>query len=102
MGLSLTPPHYPAAAARSPLHRLLVVLSLVRYRFFLFAGLLPYLLGAAWAWAIAGAFDAPLFWSGLGGVVLAVHGLRAEQQLGKRQIVQGANFLQRGHAHLLS
>ena len=32
---------------------------MVRYRFFLYAGLLPYLLGAAWAWAIAGTFDAP-------------------------------------------
>ena len=31
---------------------------MVRYRFFLYAGLLPYLLGAAWAYAIAGAFDA--------------------------------------------
>jgi 1,4-dihydroxy-2-naphthoate octaprenyltransferase len=37
--------------------------------------LLPYLLGAAWAYAVAGAFDAPLFWSGLGGVVLAVIGV---------------------------
>jgi 1,4-dihydroxy-2-naphthoate octaprenyltransferase len=50
---------------------------MVRYRFFLYAGLLPYLLGAAWAYAIAGAFDAPIFWSGLGGVVLAVIGVEA-------------------------
>ena len=28
-------------------------MSLVRYRFFLYAGLLPYLLGAAWAWSMA-------------------------------------------------
>ena len=34
------------------------VCSMVRYRFFLYAGLLPYLLGAAWAYAIAGTFDA--------------------------------------------
>ena len=53
------------------------VCSLVRYRFFLYAGLLPYLLGAAWAYAMAGAFDAAVFWSGLGGVVLAVIGVEA-------------------------
>ena len=51
--------------------------SLVRYRFFLYAGLLPYLLGAAWAYAVAGAFDAAMFWSGLAGVVLAVVGVEA-------------------------
>jgi 1,4-dihydroxy-2-naphthoate octaprenyltransferase len=50
---------------------------MVRYRFFLYAGLLPYLLGAAWAYAIASAFDASIFWSGLGGVVLAVIGVEA-------------------------
>jgi hypothetical protein len=53
------------------------VFALVRYRFFLYAGLLPYLLGAAWAYAIAGHFDAALFWSGLGGVVLSVIGVEA-------------------------
>src|SRR5262249_1069543 len=57
--------------------RLLAVCSMVRYRFFLYAGLLPYILGAAWAYAIAGAFDAPAFWSGLAGVVLAVIGVEA-------------------------
>jgi 1,4-dihydroxy-2-naphthoate octaprenyltransferase len=77
MGLSLTPPHYPVAAARSPLRRLLLVLSLVRYRFFLYAGLLPYLLGAAWAYGMARTIDMPLFWSGLCGVVLAVVGVEA-------------------------
>jgi 1,4-dihydroxy-2-naphthoate octaprenyltransferase len=61
----------------SPWKRLWLVFSLVRYRFFLYAGLLPYLLGAAWAYAIAGSFDAPLFWSGLGGVVLAVVGVES-------------------------
>jgi 1,4-dihydroxy-2-naphthoate octaprenyltransferase len=50
---------------------------MVRYRFFLYAGLLPYLLGAAWAYAMNGAFDKPAFWSGLGGVVLAVVGVEA-------------------------
>jgi 1,4-dihydroxy-2-naphthoate octaprenyltransferase len=61
----------------NPWRRLLLVASLVRYRFFLYAGLLPYLLGAAWAYAIAGAFDAPLFWSGLSGVLLAVIGVES-------------------------
>ena len=65
------------SAARSLPHRLLAVCSMVRYRFFLYAGLLPYLLGAAWAWAVAGAFDPPVFWSGLAGVVLAVVGVEA-------------------------
>ena len=51
--------------------------SLVRYRFFLYAGLLPYLLGAAWAWAILGSFDAGLFWTGLGGILLSVVGVEA-------------------------
>jgi 1,4-dihydroxy-2-naphthoate octaprenyltransferase len=51
--------------------------SLVRYRFFLYAGLLPYLLGAAWAWAMAGVFDPGLFWTGLGGILLAVIGVEA-------------------------
>jgi 1,4-dihydroxy-2-naphthoate octaprenyltransferase len=50
---------------------------MVRYRFFLYAGLLPYLLGAAWAYAMAGTLDAPIFWTGLGGVVLAVVGVEA-------------------------
>ncbi len=58
----------------SPLMR---VVSLVRYRFFLYAGLLPYLLGAAWAYAIEGRFDAPAFWSGLFGVILSVIGVEA-------------------------
>lgn len=78
MGLSLTtPPHARAGADRSPWRRLLLVASLVRYRFFLYAGLLPYLLGAAWSHAVEDAFDAPVFWSGLGGVVLAVMGVEA-------------------------
>ena len=78
MGLSLTtPPHQRHAASASPLRRLLSVVSLVRYRFFLYAGLLPYLLGAAWAWGIAHRIDLPVFWSGLAGVVLAVVGVEA-------------------------
>lgn len=78
MGLSLTaPPHRREGADRSPWRRLLLVLSLVRYRFFLYAGLLPYLLGAAWAYSMAGVFDAAVFWSGLGGIVLAVVGVES-------------------------
>jgi 1,4-dihydroxy-2-naphthoate octaprenyltransferase len=72
MDLSLTPPPH----AR-PLHRLLRVLSLVRYRFFLYAGLLPYLLGAAWAYRITGHLDGSVFWCGLAGVGLAVVGVEA-------------------------
>jgi 1,4-dihydroxy-2-naphthoate polyprenyltransferase len=62
---------------QTALRRLLRVCGMVRYRFFLYAGLLPYLLGAAWAYGIAGAFDAAVFWSGLGGIVLAVVGVEA-------------------------
>jgi 1,4-dihydroxy-2-naphthoate octaprenyltransferase len=78
VGLSLiSPPHQHAGAARSPWRSLLLVLSLVRYRFFLYAGLLPYVLGAAWAYGMAGAFDAAVFWSGLGGIALAVVGVES-------------------------
>ena len=71
-----------AAIERSPggrslRRRILAVCSLVRYRFFLYAGLLPYLLGGAWAYAIDHKFDATLFFSGLAGVVLAVVGVEA-------------------------
>ena len=64
-------------ATRSLRQRLMRVVGMVRYRFFLYAGLLPYLLGAAWAYAIAGTLDVAMFWSGLGGVVLAVIGVEA-------------------------
>lgn len=65
------------AHSRATSRRLRRVLRLVRYRFFLFAGLLPYFLGAAWAFGVAGVFDAWGFWSGLGGVALAVLGVEA-------------------------
>jgi 1,4-dihydroxy-2-naphthoate octaprenyltransferase len=65
---------YAQPTALAPLWR---VVRLVRYRFFLYAGLLPYLLGAAWAFAIAGQFDAASFWSGLLGVTLSVIGVEA-------------------------
>jgi 1,4-dihydroxy-2-naphthoate polyprenyltransferase len=71
-----TPAHHVLSGASSG-HRLLTVFSMVRYRFFLYAGLLPYGLGAAWAYASTGTLDAPIFWSGLGGVVLAVIGVEA-------------------------
>jgi len=69
--------HEPLGQTRTIGRRLLLVITLVRYRFFLFAGLLPYLLGAAWAFGMAGAFDAWAFWSGLGGVAFAVIGVEA-------------------------
>ena len=59
----------------SPVKRLLSIFSMVRYRFFLYAGLLPYGLGAAWAYAATGTLDARIFWSGLLGVVFAVVGV---------------------------
>jgi 1,4-dihydroxy-2-naphthoate octaprenyltransferase len=52
-------------------------LSLVRYRFFLYAGLLPYVLGAAWAYRLDGSIAGPVFWGGLAGVALAVVGVEA-------------------------
>lgn len=61
----------------SPWQRLLDIVRLVRYRFFLYAGLMPYLLGAAWAYGIAHAFDAAVFWGALGGVALSVVGVEA-------------------------
>jgi 1,4-dihydroxy-2-naphthoate polyprenyltransferase len=76
MGLSLTSSTQGPPRASQP-QRLMRVVSLVRYRFFLYAGLLPYLLGAAWAYAMMGAFDGPIFWSGLAGVVFAVMGVEA-------------------------
>ena len=50
---------------------------MIRYRFFLYAGLLPYLLGAAWAYGMAGVFVAEIFWLGLLGVLLSVVGVEA-------------------------
>jgi 1,4-dihydroxy-2-naphthoate octaprenyltransferase len=50
-------------------------LSAIRYRFFLFAGLIPYLLGAAWAYGQAHAFDPARFALGLLGVFFAIVGV---------------------------
>jgi len=66
-----------AGGSVTPAQRLWHVFSLVRYRFFLFAGVLPYLLGAAWAFAFSSRFDATHFWMGLGGVALSVIGVEA-------------------------
>src|ERR1700682_6137386 len=78
MGLPVTTTsHRRLAPDGASAHRLLRVISMVRYRFFLYAGLLPYLLGAAWAYATTRTLDVPIFWSGLGGVVLAVIGVEA-------------------------
>ncbi len=70
-------PAAEVSAGTSSLHRMLSIFSMVRYRFFLYAGLLPYLLGSAWSYAESGALDAKLFFSGLGGVVLSVVGVEA-------------------------
>jgi len=51
--------------------------SAVRYRFFLVAGLLPYLIGAAWARSSLGVFAADRFAVGLLGVFFAVAGVEA-------------------------
>ena len=88
-------PHASTSRARGA--TLLRVFALVRYRFFLYAGLMPYLLGAAWAYAIAGEFDAPLFWSGFGGVVLSVIGVEAfneyfDAQMGTDRVFNPADL----------
>ena len=68
----------PARAGTGDLAgRLGAVASLIRYRFFLYAGLLPYLLGAAWAHAVQGTFAPAVFWAGLAGIILAVIGVEA-------------------------
>jgi len=78
MGVRLTgTPESIVGTAPSPARQLLRVVRLIRYRFFLYAGILPYLLGAAWAFAIDRRFDAPVFWSGVLGVALAVVGVEA-------------------------
>lgn len=53
------------------------VASVVRYRFFLYAGLLPYLLGAAWARGMEHEFHAGVFWLGLLGIFLSVVGVES-------------------------
>lgn len=73
MGESLTcRPHSPKD---QPL--VLKAASLVRYRFFLYAGLLPYLLGAAWAYGVERTFKPGAFWLGFLGIFLSVAGVEA-------------------------
>jgi 1,4-dihydroxy-2-naphthoate polyprenyltransferase len=72
--------------------------GVVRYRFFLYAGLLPYLLGAAWAYGILGVFDAPIFCGGLAGVLLAVIGVEAfneyfDSRMGTDRVFNPAELL---------
>src|SRR5262249_51843758 len=63
----------PAADASLPVK----IVSLVRYRFFLYAGLLPYLLGAAWARGMEREFHAGVFWLGFLGIFLSVVGVES-------------------------
>ena len=78
MGLSLTSrSEHGLGAHRTLGQRVLRIVSMVRYRFFLYAGLMPYLLGAAWAYGKSRTFDAAIFWIALAGVVLAVVGVEA-------------------------
>ena len=65
----------PHAPAEQPL--VLKVASVVRYRFFLYAGLLPYMLGAAWAHGVEGSFRPGVFWLGLFGIFLSVVGVES-------------------------
>ncbi len=53
------------------------ILGAIRYRFFLFAGLIPYFLGAAWARGVEGAFDGRNFALGLVGVFFALVGVES-------------------------
>lgn len=53
------------------------VFSLIRYRFFLYAGLLPYLLGSAWAYGVEKTFSPHLFFLGLFGIFLSVVGVES-------------------------
>lgn len=77
MGVSVSAPPHCRPGGRGALEGAIRVLSLVRYRFFLFAGLLPYLLGAAWASGVEGAFRPGPFWLGLFGIFLSVVGVEA-------------------------
>jgi 1,4-dihydroxy-2-naphthoate octaprenyltransferase len=83
--------------APSSARRLLHAVSMIRYRFFLYAGLLPYLLGGAWAYGVQGEFDGPIFWSGLLGVALAVVGVESfneyfDARLGTDRVFNSADL----------
>lgn len=53
------------------------LLRFIRYRFLLFAGLLPYCLGAAVAYGSAHVFDVKLFLTGLAGIFFTLVGVEA-------------------------
>lgn len=65
-------PHAPAEQTF-----VMKVASVVRYRFFLYAGLLPYLLGAGWAYGVEKMFRPGVFWLGLLGIFLSVVGVES-------------------------
>ncbi len=67
------------AAPHAPRDQTMVmkVASVVRYRFFLYAGLLPYFLGAAWAYGVEKTFKMPVFMLGLLGIFLSVIGVES-------------------------
>lgn len=67
------------AAPHAPAEQTFVmkVASVVRYRFFLYAGLLPYFLGAAWAKGVEHTFNMPVFLLGLFGIFLSVVGVES-------------------------
>jgi 1,4-dihydroxy-2-naphthoate octaprenyltransferase len=67
------------AAPHAPSEQTFVmkVASVVRYRFFLYAGLLPYFLGGAWAYGVEHAFKPGVFVLGLLGIFLSVVGVES-------------------------
>jgi 1,4-dihydroxy-2-naphthoate octaprenyltransferase len=67
------------AAPHAPSEQTFVmkVASVVRYRFFLYAGLLPYFLGGAWAYGIEKTFKPGTFLLGLFGIFLSVVGVES-------------------------
>jgi len=52
--------------------KIVKLIRLIRYRFFLFAGILPYLLGQAVAFHIQGSFNWSYFWLGFTGISLVL------------------------------
>ncbi|MBI5246092.1 MAG: prenyltransferase [Elusimicrobia bacterium] len=67
------------AAPHAPAEQTIVmkVASVVRYRFFLYAGLLPYFLGGAWAYGVEKTFNGSVFLLGLFGIFLSVIGVES-------------------------
>ncbi|MEK7232330.1 MAG: prenyltransferase [Elusimicrobiota bacterium] len=67
------------AAPHAPVEQTLVmkIASVVRYRFFLYAGLLPYFLGGAWSYGVEKVFKPGVFLLGLFGIFLAVVGVES-------------------------